>query len=235
MTTAVTTLLDAAARKLSGYAALLNYRYMNLCVKAEPASLLSFNVEVDGEPLPFEKTAQVRLAKGREDQFEIFPFDQELMGPLVQAMMGVHPEFKLDFPQKEDGDKPEDRYILATMPEVDDNRHKVLMDAVGALADLCSGQMDATMTAFTAKLTAQMINASPDAQDEAKDALQDVYDKHQDMCKKFRANKEQEIEEAYQAYQEKQAAEQAEKQEKEASESAQAGMQMNWNPLAQDE
>lgn len=228
MTSGVLSLLDTAKTKLSGYAALLNYRYMNLCVNAEPAALLSFNVDVDGEDLPIEKTAQVRLAENREDQFEIFPLHQQIIGSIVKSMLKAHPEFKVDCPQMEGSDNPEDRYIVATMPEVDDNRHKILMDGVGALADICQGQMDAAMTLYTGKLAAMLINASPETQDEAKNALQDLYDEHEDMCKKFRADKEQEIEDAYQAYQAKQAAEQ--ENDNGAAANANAGLQMNFDP-----
>ena len=45
--------------KLSGYVAQLNYRFMNLCVKAEPMSLLSARFNIQGEEKSIEDVAMV--------------------------------------------------------------------------------------------------------------------------------------------------------------------------------
>ena len=56
-------LIGEMESKLGGYAGLLNYRFMNLCVKAEPAALLPVVViSNDGEVLNLEKVARTRLA-----------------------------------------------------------------------------------------------------------------------------------------------------------------------------
>lgn len=235
MNATVITLLDSAKARMSGYAALLNYRYMNLSVKAEPAALLSFTVNVAGAEWPLEKAARVRNAPGREDQFEIYPNSADLATPILKGLFSAHPEYKTEIKQVEDADNPGDSYLLVTVPEVDKNRHDLLMQGVGTLADICKGQMDAVMETLTPQLAFKMTNATPEALKEAKDALQNLYDQHQDMCKQFRADKEQEIEEAYKKYQEQHAAQQKEQEEKDAAENEQAGMQMRMNRTEDDQ
>ena len=70
MRKSIETLIDEMKTKMSGYVVLLQYRYMNLCVKAEPAALLSFSVtNEEGEECEFEKVASASLAN--KYQFEI--------------------------------------------------------------------------------------------------------------------------------------------------------------------
>jgi len=45
MKKAIEILIRELDSKLGGYAALLNYRYLNLCVKAEPVALLPVVIE----------------------------------------------------------------------------------------------------------------------------------------------------------------------------------------------
>ena len=96
MNATVITLLDSAKARMSAYAALLNYRYMNLSVKAEPAALLSFTVNVAGAEWPLEKAARVRNAPGREDQFEIYPNSADLATPILKGLFSAHPEYKTE-------------------------------------------------------------------------------------------------------------------------------------------
>ena len=42
-------LLQEAQQKMNGYAVYMNYQFMHFGVKAEPAALLSVEVEVGGE------------------------------------------------------------------------------------------------------------------------------------------------------------------------------------------
>ena len=226
----MTTLLEQAKRKMSGYAALMNYRFQNLSVKAEAEALLSFTANVSGEEVPIEKVARARLAAGRDDQFEIYPHDNSLLLPVIKGLFQAHPEYKIETPQIQDSEDPEERYILATMPEVDDNRHDLLMDAVSVLSDACDSQIEATFTLYTGKIVALLAQAKPEEMDEAKNALEDIHNQHKDLCKQFREQKEKEIEDAHQEYLAKKASAQEKKEEEDAAHNEQAGLQMNWNP-----
>ena len=225
----ILSLLNTAGQKMSGYAALLNYRFMNLSLEASPEALLSFSVQVDGEHLPLEEVARARNPEGRTDQFEIYPNNPNLITPILQGMAIAHPDYKIELPQIEGSDNPEDRYILATMPEVDDNRHQVLTEAVDLLCQDCDTHMKATYSLYSAQLAERLVTQSPKDQDEAKDQFESLYNGYKDLCAQFRADKEKEIEDAYQAYLAKKSAKDAGNQEDEAAHNQLAGFQMKWN------
>lgn len=230
MKPSIVNLLEEAKGKLSAYAALLNYRFANLSIMAAPEALLSVEVEVEGERMPIEKVVRARNAEGREDQFELFPINPLFLIPILKGLKEAHPEYHIELKQIEDGDE-EDRFILATMPVVDDVRHDVLTDAVGVLSDACDTRMKATLSYYTQQLALKMIGAQPEEIDEAKDQLQELFDTADKLCKDYRANKEQEIEDAYQRYLAEKAEKEAEIQQTEAFQKAQqAGQQMNWKP-----
>lgn len=223
--------LEDARSKLSAHAALLNYRYANLCIEASPEALLPVIISAEGVEMTIEKAAKAKNADDRKDQFEIFPLDPALLVPIVKGIMDVHPEFKIEIKQFQDSEDPEDSYILATMPEVDDARHDLLTDAVDVLADACNTQMDTVMAACTLRLTQLLVGAEPKELDEAKDQLQQFKDMADDLCKQYKEDKEKEIEDAYQQYLAKKAEKEAAIKEKEdAAKEKMAGMQMKFTP-----
>lgn len=228
-------LLSEAQKKMSGYAALCNYRLSNLCVKAEPVALLSISVKVEGQDLPIEKVAQACNAEGRDDQYEIFPLEQEFLIPLVKGIKESHPEFDLDIKSLGDDDDSaeveSEKYIIATVPVINKDRHDAMMQGVKLFSDVCNGQLEAVFTRYTAEITVKLAGASREEIDEVKDSLQDLHDKHKELVQQFCAEKEKEIEDAYAAWQAEQAEIEAKKQEAEAAaQEAQAGLQMKWTP-----
>ena len=79
--------------KLNGYAVLLNYRFMNLCVKAEPAALLPINVmNEEGELVNFEDVANAMFVD--QYTFEIVPNSQDLLFQICKSQKMAHPEYK---------------------------------------------------------------------------------------------------------------------------------------------
>ena len=230
MRVSIIRLMEGAKKRMSGYAALLNYRYQNLSVKARPEALLSFSISDDGAEAPIEDVANACNAPGRDDQFEIYPLSPGLLMPIVKSLNKAHPEYKIEIKTVEGSEDEDEKFILATMPPVDKARHDVLMEAVGILSDWCNGKMEATFTFFTALIQQKLMNADADELDEAKDALQDIKDKHDDLCKQFRADKEQEIEDAYQQFQAELEEKKAKLEEDEAAHNLQAGLQMKMTP-----
>ena len=209
-------LADAKAQ-LSGYAALLNYRFMNLCVKAEAPALLSVTVEVGHNSLDFEKTAMARNAPGRDDQFEIYPLDHSLFFAVSKGIMKVHPEFLLEEKSIEGSEDEDDKFILATMPVVNKDRRDALMNGVSVLSDECKANMDVAYSKYLGQIMTKLVGAPPQEIDEAKDEMQSLYDEHSKLCKEYREEKEKEIEEAYQRYTTKQSEADAMQQEKDAA------------------
>lgn len=193
-------LINEMKSKMSGYAVMLQYRYMNLCVKAEPAALLSFTVTDDeGEETNLEEVASASLAN--DYQFEIYPHDPKMVFAICKGIKEAHPEFKIDTRTEEgDGESENQVVIVCTMPEVNKDRHDVLIDGVDTLYDQCKAKLDANHATYKARLTAKLVGFSEGDVQEAEDELEKVYKMHDDTCLQYKETKVKEIEEAYQRY-----------------------------------
>lgn len=207
-------LLQEAQQKMNGYAVYMNYQFMHFGVKAEPAALLSVEVEVGGERMNLEDVADVAIPQ--DDQFALIPKEQDFLFDICKAVAQAHPDYKIGQKsingEEEDSlDGEEDRYVLCTMPEVNDDRHDVGMNYVKAIYEEMTAKIDTTHAAYGAEIIKQLASAKPEEIDEAKEELQKIYDQMKDICKSYREEKEEQIEEAYQDYLKKKAeAEQAE-------------------------
>ncbi len=231
MRKSIETLIDEMKTKMSGYAVLLQYRYMNLCVKAEPAALLSISViDEEGEESDLESVASACLAN--DYQFEIYPHESKMVFAISKGIKEAHPEFKIDVKSEEnsnDSGEDENKYILCTMPEVNKDRHDTLLDGVNTLYDQCKGKLDTNHTVYKSRLTAKLLGGSEEETKEAEDKLEEVYNKHDEICLQFKSDKIKEIEEAYQRYLTEQANKQAEEDEKAAARGVNAGQAFNIN------
>ena len=119
---------DNLGDALSTLNAQFSYRLMNLCVKAEPVSLLSIEAMIEGESQKLEKCAQI----GKEDDytFQIFPNYEGDIPTLAQAIFKEHPEFKQEMKTMQvnisiDEEKPDMQEITAAAvaPAEAGNRH----------------------------------------------------------------------------------------------------------------
>ncbi len=143
------------------------YRLMNLCVKAEPVSLLSVEAMIEGESQKLEQCSQI----GKEDDysFQVYPNYDGDIPALAQAIFKEHPEFKQEFKtmqvdistDENNPDMQDVHYIQVTMPEVDDNRYDVLKNGVNAFYEENKAQMEAVSAKYDAKL-ASLIEGESD-------------------------------------------------------------------------
>ena len=143
------------------------YSLMNLCVKAEPVSLLSVEAMIEGESQKLEQCEQI----GREDDysFQVYPNYDGDIPALAQAIFKEHPEFKQEFKtmqvdistDENNPDMQDVHYINVTMPEVDDNRYDVLKNGVNAFYEENKAQMEAVSAKYDAKL-ASLIEGESD-------------------------------------------------------------------------
>jgi len=198
-------LINEMKSKMSGYAVMLQYRYMNLCVKAEPVALLSFTVTDDeGEESNLEDVASACLAN--DYQFEIYPHDPKMVFAICKGIKEAHPEFKMDTRTEESDEESEENQvvIVCTMPDVNKDRHDVLIDGVGTLYDQCKAKLDANHAIFKTRLTPKLVGLSDEDIQEAEDELEKIYKMHDDTCLQYKDEKVKEIEEAYQRYLDKQ-------------------------------
>ncbi len=217
--------LGEANGKMSGYVALLNYKYFNLCVKGEPVSLLSVTVEYDDIEYNIEDVADV--ACPREDQLQVYPKTPGLVYYIGKAIATVHPEFKQEVVEEENSESidedEKERSIILTMPEVNKDRRDVLMDAVKVLYEETKVHLTSNFELYSQKIILQLTGASAEETDEAKDSLEELKNQNLDLAKAYREKKEEEIEEAYQRYLEKKTGMEKNEQEHEAATNKQAG------------
>ena len=201
---------------LSGYTVLLVFRLMNLCVKAEPASLLPAVVLFRGAEKKIEEVANVGVMA--DDQLDVYPFHDELLVPIGQAIMDVHPEFRQELKNvKIENQEKELNFIRLHMPEVNDDRKKVLLDGVDNFAKVTKEQLDATKSKYKVRVDQKLYKSSKDEIEEAKNRMDELYDQYSKRADKAVEDKKKEIEEAYQLWLEKKAQKQMEMQEQQAA------------------
>lgn len=209
MRRSIKALLGEMDAKLTGHAALLNYRYMNLCVTAEPAALLSFVItDIEGNAYKIEEVADTIQ---RDDfSFLFVPKEMEML-PFIQAGIAeAHPEFKQEVIKPEGDDHyfypdtpeyDEERHLVCTMPEVDDDRYDLLKQSVKALYDERKVEMDKIKAEYTQTLAEKTADLPKQEADEAKKRMEDLCNQYSEATKEFRNKKEQEIEEAHKEWQ----------------------------------
>ena len=198
---------DMLGDALSTLNAQFAYRLMNLCVKAEPVSLLSIEAMIEGESQKLEDCTQI----GKEDDysFQIFPNYEGDIPALAQAIFMDHPEFKqemktmqVDISTEEDKSDMQDvHYIQVTMPEVDDDRYDVLKNGVKAIYEENKAQMEAVSAKYDAKL-AKLLDGESDEDikkvKEARDKQTKMWYEQRDLLYN---EKIKEIEEAHDKWQ----------------------------------
>lgn len=192
---------------MSGYVAQLNFRFMNLCVKAEPMSLLSARFNIQGEEKPIEDVAQV--SKKGDYQFMAIPNFEDDMAPLAVGIALKHPEFKQEYGEEtvnvvdEQGD-PQSvkvKYLLLTMPEVDNNRYDALKTAVDAAYNQCKTQMKAVVERAEPEMA--LLQEGEDQQDidRVKKAVERLKKSYIEQRDKLYDEKIKEIDEAHENWQ----------------------------------
>lgn len=212
-------LLNEMEGILSGYVALMNFKFLNLCVKAEPASLLPVTVDY-GDTYDLEQVADVTIPQ--ENQLQVYPKDPALLLAIGKAIAFAHPEFKQDIiSEKDDAENNNDdaeKTILLTMPAVDKDRRDVLVNGIALLHEETKTKLEGNFTYYTTRAVTQLNGASPAETDEAKKALEGSRQQHLDLAQQYYDAKKEEIEKAYSLYLEKQAAkEQAAKEQQDAT------------------
>ena len=175
---------------------LLNFRYMNLCVKAEAASLIPVNVNIFGEDKDIEEVAEVAI----QDDYHlaVFPKNDEYIRYITQGVINVHPEFKLSMKTMKVGAE-ERQYLEYEMPEVDKNRYDFLNEAVKSLYDEAKLKIDQVNTEEQAAYV-QILSQKPEELDEVNKELDRMHDETLRNILGSRDDKLQEIEDGYLRY-----------------------------------
>ena len=191
--------IDSAQKKMGAYVALLNYRYMNLCVKAELGALMPVTVFVGNEPHNIEEVANINSPD--EYQFGIYPINENNLQDIIHGIYEAHPEFKMELKNNDgnDGGSPAP-YLLYTMPDVDKNRHDFLENAIKGLHEECCTRLDAIRLEYKVRLVENLQKISQADTDEALKALDDVHRQSLEMADGQLYQKQTEIDEALSRY-----------------------------------
>ena len=192
---------DQLYEKLKGYVAMMNFRYINLCIKADPVSLIPVKVNVEGTEKNLEQVAMT--AKKDDYRFWIVPKYDEDKDSICKGIAKVHPEFK----QKEDtlkiegisedGEAYDVHYIELTMPDVDDNRYNALKDAVDVVYQECKTLMEAAVSKAKAEIAFLSVGETKEDIDGINKAVDNLNEKCEKQRDKLRDKKLQDIEDAY--------------------------------------
>ncbi len=76
--------IEDVRQQLNGYTVLLGYRYMNLCVKAEAASLMPVTVYDEGAEFDIEDVADVSVAN--DYQLVVYPKYPEQILNIIEGV-----------------------------------------------------------------------------------------------------------------------------------------------------
>lgn len=226
---------DQLGEMLSNYCGVFAYRLKNLCVKAEEVSLLPIEVLVEGQVMKLEKCTTI--GKKDEYSFMIFPNFDEDMASLGYGITRVHPEFKQEIQSMkvdsvdENGNPKEMniRYILVTMPVVDDDRYDVLKDGVKVCYEECKAQMQLCNTKADAKFAELTVAESDEDIERLKKAREKLNEEWNGQREKLYNEKLEEIEDAHNKWLSEKDAREQERQEDEAAHSDSAAHSMKLN------
>lgn len=94
--------------------------------------------------------------------------------------------------------------LVLTVPQVDDDRRKVLLDAVKVQIDACNVSMDITISKAKEEVAKYVVGLQETEVEEANSKLKEATKLYKDEVKQAEENKNKEIEEAYQRYLQKQ-------------------------------
>jgi len=190
--------IDQAQKKMSSYVALLNYRYMNLCVKAEAVSLLPVTVIVGGSESNLEEVASVD--QPNDYQLRVFPNNSDAMQPIIHGIYEAHPEFKMTIGSLDGTSNPDTQFMTYTMPEVDKERHDLLTEAVKGLYDECKARIDVIFADYHKIFIELLEEASPENLKETEKALEKPRNQYYEFAEDLLNKKIMEIDEGYEKY-----------------------------------
>ncbi|MBQ3745324.1 Ribosome recycling factor [Prevotella sp. ne3005] len=198
---------DQLHEKLTGYVAMLNFRFLNMCIKAEPASLIPVKVNIEGSQKNLEQVAMT--AKKDDYRFWILPKYDEDMKAICEGIAKVHPEFK----QKEltlqvegidgEGTSRDVRYLQLTMPDVNDKYYKALKDAIDVFYQQCKTLMEAAANQAKTEIAILAAGEPKEDVDGIKKEIDKLIKKSEERRDQLRDKKQKEVEEAYKVWLEK--------------------------------
>ena len=234
MKRAIINQLSQLSEQLKGYVAAMNYRFLNLCVKAEEASLLPVQVPIEGEMNNLEKVAYA--GKRSEDEYSLYviPKYQDDLRDIAKAVKDIHPEFIQIIEKKivepGDGSQQEVKYLKLTVPEVNDDRYDVLKQGTDTFYKMCKADMEKAKMEADIQFVALCVDEKPEDIDELKKAVDETNDMWIKQRENIHDKKLKEIEDAHNTWLSEQQATAQKKQEDDAAHNQDVGSSMRMTP-----
>ena len=234
MKRAIINQLGQLSEQLKGYVGALNYRYLNLCVKAEEVSLLPIQVPIEDELKNLEDVAYAGKRTGDDYSLYIVPKIQDDMRDIQQAVMKFHPEFIQEVQKEkvnagEDGGEQEVQLLRLKMPEVNDDRYDLLKQGVDTFYNMCKAEMEQAKMEANIQFATLSVDESPEDIDKLKKGVDETNDMWVKKRDQLRDDKLKEIEEAHNQWLADQQASAQKKQEEDAAHNEDVGSSMRMN------
>ena len=196
MNSFTTSEIKAFEKKLSSYQYLLTFRYSNLCVKADPISLLPVSITVGNREQNIEDVAQV--VQMDDFRLVVIPKQMDVLRDVQEGIFEAHPEFKMSIEQMEKND-PNSRFVLCEMPPVDKPRYDLLTEATKNLYEECKARMDAVLLEEK-RIFVELLAEDPESLQKVVDQINEKHNNAINDIMDLRDKKLEEIEEAYAKY-----------------------------------
>ena len=202
MKRAIINQLGQLSEQLKAYVGALNYRYLNLCVKAEEVSLLPIQVPIEDEFKNLEDVAYAGKRTGDDYSLYIVPKIQDDMRDIQQAVMKFHPEFI---------------------------QEDVLKQGANTFYDMCKADMEKARMEADMQFAALGIDEKPEDMDKVKKGVDETCDMWTKKRDQLHDEKLKEIEDAHIKWQTDQQASAQKKQEEDAAHNEDVGSSMRMN------
>lgn len=243
MNTRVINIQNEFQQDLNGSVGFLLYCFMNLCVKAEAAALLSAEFVLGEQTIGIEDLGDVSIPD--KSRLCVVPKEEEYIPLIIQGVLREHPELKpsvmtvdqgklVEVDEKE-GQGDIQKLAVFTLPEVNEDRHDALIQGVDAFYDTCKANMEKSRAECSAKLTGALKGYSAEDIDAVKEEMEELYNKYVASRDKLKEDKIKEIEDAYQLYLKKQTEEENIRKEQADAKGEKAGFSMNMFAEGDDE
>ena len=226
---------DSLGEKYTNYIGVMDFRFRNLCIKSDPMALLSVKVLIEGELQNIEQCADV--GKDNDYQFMVFPKYEEDLGQIAKGILEVHSEFKvegktmpIESVDENGNDQTVDvKYLLLTMPVVNDDRYKVLKDGVDAIYQDCKIQMESANNISKAKFAELAPGETKEDLDKLDKELKRLNKQWNEQRDKIHQAKLDDIEEAHNKWLAEQAEQMQQRTEQENARGEEAAHSMKMN------
>ena len=196
MNSFTTSEIKSFEKKLGSYQYLLTFRYSNLCVKADPISLLPVSITVGNREQNIEDVAQV--VQMDDFRLVVIPKQMDVLRDVQEGIFEAHPEFKMSIEQMEKND-PNSRFVLCEMPPVDKPRYDLLTEATKNLYEECKARMDAVLLEEK-RIFVELLAEDPESLQKVVDQINEKHNNAINDIMDLRDKKLEEIEEAYAKY-----------------------------------